>query len=132
MQTPRDVGLLLRTLQPRRRPGVYVYALAPAGLDAATLDPIATVREDEGLTLVLEESRARDAGLGVHGRMAWITLGVDSTLADVGLTAAVAGALARVKIPCNVIAAVHHDHLFVPLECADAALAALRALQDGA
>jgi len=51
---------------------------------------------------------------------------------DVGLTAAVARALADAGIACNVIAAVHHDHLFVPVEQADAALTALSALQHAA
>jgi hypothetical protein len=129
---PRAVQSLLRTLQPLRHPGVVVYALVPAGFDAAALQPIATVHEPEGLTLVLDEERAQAAGLDVRGRMAWITLQVDSLLGDVGLTAAVAGALARANIPCNVIAAVHHDHVFVPIENADAAMAALCALQDRA
>ena len=129
---PRDLRLLLRTLQPQRHPGVAVYALVPPDFDAAALQPIASVREAEGLTLVLDEARAQAAGLDLRGRMAWITLQVDSRLDDVGLTAAVAGALARASIPRNVIAAVHHDHLFVPIECADAAMAALRALQDSA
>jgi len=68
----------------------------------------------------------------VRLRAAWLTLAVASDLHDVGLTAAVAGALADAGIACNVLAAVHHDHLFVPLERADAALAALAALQRGA
>jgi hypothetical protein len=126
-----DIRSLLRALKPRRRRGVVVYALAPSGFDAAALQPIATVREAEGLTLVLDEARARGAGLDVRGRMAWITLQVDSQLHDVGLTAAVAGALAQANIPCNVIAAVHHDHLLVPVDRVDAAMAALRALQAG-
>lgn len=128
----RELRLLLRTLQPRRNPGVYIYAVAPPGCDVAALDAVATVREPEGLTLVVEESRARAAGLAVHERLAWITLEVRSALDDVGLTAAVAAALTRVHIPCNVIAAAHHDHLFVPAESADAALAALQALQADA
>lgn len=123
---------MLRTLQPQRQPGVYVFALAPPAFDATALPTIATVREAEGLTLVLEESSAQRAGLAARARLAWITLQVESGLDDVGLTAAVASALARAGIACNVIAAVHHDHLFVPIESADAALAALRALQADA
>jgi uncharacterized protein len=66
-------------------------------------------------------------------RAAWLTLSVHSDLQAVGLTAAVAAALARAGVACNVIAAAHHDHLFVPLEAADAALVALNALsRDGA
>lgn len=61
-----------------------------------------------------------------------MTLGVHSDLAAVGLTAAVASALVVAGIACNVIAAAHHDHLFVSLDAADAALAVLNALQQSA
>jgi uncharacterized protein len=127
-----NLARLLRTLSPQRNPGVYVYALAAPGIDLVTLQPIATVREREGLTVIAEESRAVAAGLGVRYRSAWITLSVMSELEDVGLTAAVAQALAAANIPCNVVAAVHHDHLFVPIESADEALAVLQALQASA
>jgi len=56
---------------------------------------------------------------------------VPSDLAAVGLTAAFAQALAAVGISCNVLAGAHHDHLFVPVDRATDALAALRALQQG-
>ena len=51
-----------------------------------------------------------------------------SDLAAVGLTAAVATALADDGIACNVIAGFHHDHLFVRDRRADRAVAALEAL----
>jgi hypothetical protein len=123
---------LLRTLSPQRNPGVYVYALAAPATDLMALQPIATVHEGEGLTVIVEESRAAAAGLAIRYRAAWITLNVMSKLDDIGLTAAVAQALASAGIPCNVVAAVHHDHLFVPIEKADEALAVLRTLQAGA
>jgi uncharacterized protein len=59
---------------------------------------------------------------------AWITLTVHSDLADVGLTAAFSAALAEVGISCNVLAAFHHDHLLVPADRLDDALAALERL----
>ena len=62
-------------------------------------------------------------------RSAWITLAVHSDLAAVGLTAAFARALGDAGVSCNVIAGVHHDHLFVPVDRAADALAALHALQ---
>ena len=52
-------------------------------------------------------------------------LTVHSDLAGVGLTAAVAAALADANIPCNIVAAFHHDHVFVPAGQAQQALAAL-------
>ena len=42
--------------------------------------------------------------------------------------AAVAGALAEAGISANVVAAYHHDHIFVPAADAERALATLRAL----
>jgi len=123
---------LLRWLEPTRQPGVYAFVIAPSDCDIAALQPIASFREAEGTTLIVDEARALAAGLRVRFRAAWLVLKVASDLNDVGLTAAVAAALADAGIACNVVAAVHHDHLFVPVEAADAALAALRALQANA
>jgi hypothetical protein len=130
----RDAALkrLLGTLQPRRNAGVYAFVTVSADFDAVALQPLATFREREATTLVIEESHARAAGLPILFRAAWLTLDVHSDLAAVGLTAAVASALAGAGIACNVIAAAHHDHLFVPVDAADAALAALGALQQKA
>jgi hypothetical protein len=59
-----------------------------------------------------------------------IELRVHSDLAAVGLTAAVAGALAADGISANVVAAFHHDHVLVPAPDATRALQILRALGD--
>lgn len=116
-------------MQPSLNEGVYVFASVPPDTDARALEPIATFREAEGLTLIVEEERARKAGLPVLFRAAWITLTVHSDLQAVGLTAAVAAALAQAHISCNVVAAAFHDHLFVPVESGGDALAALQQLQ---
>jgi len=83
------------------------------------------VREQEGLTLVVAQEDADRLGLVYELVTAWITLGVESPLAAVGLTAAVTRVLAEHGIAANVVAALHHDHLFVPVGRADEALAAL-------
>jgi uncharacterized protein len=49
-------------------------------------------------------------------------------LEAVELTAAVSRALADAGLSCNVIAGFHHDHLFVPYEHADQAVAVLESL----
>ena len=126
------IDSLLRSLEPERQPGVYAFVIAPSDCDIAALQPIASFREAEGTTLIVNEASALAAGLPVRFRAAWLVLKVASDLNDVGLTAAVAAALADAGIACNVVAAVHHDHLFVPVEAADAALATLRALQSDA
>lgn len=123
-----DLEQLLAHIQPALNPGRYAFVSVP---DAVPLDPrriIASVREPEGLSAILPEQDALDLGLPVAFTAAWITLGVHSDLAAVGLTAAFAGALAHAGIGCNVVAGVHHDHLFVPFDQAQQAMDALRAL----
>jgi hypothetical protein len=124
-----DLRRLVQSMQPTLNPGVYAFAAVPAQSDVGALQPIATFREAEGLSVIVEEQRARQAGLRILFRAAWITLSVHSDLQAVGLTAAVATALTRENISCNVVAAALHDHIFVPVEAAERALATLQALE---
>ena len=126
------LNTLLRTLHPVRQPGVYVYCAVPLDTDLAGIPAVATVREAEGLTVILEEQAARFRGLEPRFRAAWITLTVHSALDAVGLTAAVSTALAARGLSCNVVAAVHHDHLFVPVDAADEAIDTLVLLSKNA
>lgn len=126
-----NLAELLQSMQPALNEGVYVFASVPPNTDIGSLEPIATFREAEGLTLIVEEQQARKARLTTLFRAAWITLTVHSDLQAVGLTAAVATALAQANISCNVVAAAFHDHLFVPVESGDEALAVLQQLQRG-
>jgi hypothetical protein len=50
----------------------------------------------------------------------------------VGLIAAVSHRLAEAGVACNVVSALHHDHLLVPAADAERALAQLRQLQADA
>ena len=124
-----DLDELLRSMSPRLNEGVYVFAAVPKGTDLVSLDPIATFLEDEGISIVVEESHLVGTGSRVLFRAAWITLTVNSDLNSVGLTAAVAKVLADKGISCNVVAAASHDHLFVPVELAKEAISALDELQ---
>jgi hypothetical protein len=124
-----DLAQLLRSMRPALNPGVYVFASVPPGTDVGTLEPIATFREAEGLTIVAEERQAQRAGIPILFRASWLTLTVHSDLQAVGLTAAVAAALTRANIGCNVIAAAFHDHIFVPVDDGERALGVLQALQ---
>lgn len=123
-----DPDVLLRELTPALHPTPVVYTVAdelPAGCTI-----FATVREPEGLTLVLEQAEADWLGLPYEYVAAIISLTVHSSLAAVGLTAAVSQALTTASISCNVIAGAFHDHLLVPWDRRDEALAALRGLQQ--
>ena len=122
---------LLAALQPKLNPGVFVFAQVDKLSDALQLDALAAFRESEGVTVVVPEAQAVRAGLAIGFRAAWITLQVPSDLQAVGLTAAFSKALADAGISCNVMAAVHHDHLFVPADRGEDALACLQRLQSG-
>lgn len=126
----RDLTTILAGLVVRRRPGVFVYAVVPWG-SAPPVGAEAVIREDEGLTVVLERRAAERAGLAWSFPCAWLTVEVHTALAGVGLTAVLARALADEGIACNVLAAFHHDHLLVPEDRADDALRAVRALRPG-
>lgn len=107
---------------PERMPGAFAFVSMRAEDAAPRLkDARAMFVEAEGVSLLLPV--AEDA----EGAMAQITLQVHSALDGVGLTAAVATALADHNIPCNMIAATHHDHVFVPVAMADQALDVLKA-----
>jgi len=126
-----DLSELLAHLEPVLREGEFVFASVEGARYGvhADLEPLGAFVEDEGLTLILERSRAESAGLAFEGVMRCITLTVTSSLEAVGLTAAVAGALAEAGISANVVAAFHHDHVFVPTSEAARALEVLSGLQ---
>ena len=127
-----DLNLLLRTMEPQLQDGTFVYVLSGSHPDMTDHRVIASIREAEGLSLIVEKSFAIEHGLQPHFECAWITLNVNSDLAAVGLTAAFASALGDAKISCNVVAGWNHDHIFVPFDQAQAALDVLRALQQNA
>ncbi|NLU75944.1 ACT domain-containing protein [Streptomyces sp. HNM0575] len=123
-----DLRKLLSGMRPELNPGRYVFATADDGVVPPGVNPVVTVAEQEGLTLVLPQGEADAAGLAYDYVAAWITLRVNSALDAVGLTAAVARELSDSGMSCNVVAGFHHDHLFVPHERAARAVAVLEDL----
>ncbi|GAB4250646.1 ACT domain-containing protein [Deferrisoma sp.] len=134
MSGEKDLGKLLGSLAPVLRDGEYVFCTFPGARygDYADLEPVASVLEAEGLTLVVPKPRADERGLGYEGVFRWIALRVHSSLEAVGLTAAFSGRLAERGISANVVAGYHHDHIFVPKAQAEEALEALEELARSA
>jgi hypothetical protein len=117
----RDLSRLLQGLRPRLYPDRYTFASClDSALDA---NQFALVREDEGLTSIHADP---------EGKWARISLEVHSSLEAVGLTATLSSLLAGQGISANIVAARNHDHLFVPWDRREEALAALRCLEGGA
>lgn len=122
MTVVRDVDAMIAGMAPELAPGRWTFALFDGALPK---DAIGAFREAEGWCCIRPASADEE-------EFALITLRVRSALDGVGLTAAVSKALARAGIACNVVAALHHDHLFVPYRHSGRALGVLKALAEDA
>ncbi|QCB44789.1 ACT domain-containing protein [Hydrogenophaga sp. PAMC20947] len=122
-----ELDELLKSMSPEIQDGEYVFCTLPSdNLDYQHLNPLATFKESEGLTIIIPVESAVQEKLAFEGVFKQITLTVHSSLEAVGLTAAVANKLASYGISANVIAAFYHDHVFVQTEKAEQALSALK------
>jgi hypothetical protein len=123
-----DLSRLLRSIDPELRGGSFVFVSVAPGETLPEVEVLASVDETEGRSLVIHREDADAHGLAYDYVAAWIVLRVHSSLAAVGLTAAVSSALAAAGLSCNVIAGYYHDHLLVPQEQAVRAVSILRGL----
>ena len=125
-----NLNKLLKTMKPIHNPGEYVFCVVA---DMATInsdDVIMIFKEAEGNTIVLKKELADSLGLSYSFIAAWITLNIHSSLDAVGFTAAFSTALAKNGIGCNVVAAVHHDHIFVNIADVEKAMKILGSLSQ--
>lgn len=128
MKSVSDLSLLLTAINPRLIEGEFVFVTTTRTRDVELPDILGIFQEGEGTTLICSKIYADRAGLNYEGIFRQITLEVYSSLQAVGLLAEVSRALARAGIPCNVVSAFYHDHLFVPAACALSAMDVLAAL----
>ena len=126
-----DLQGMLRALEPTLDATEYAFTPIPHRIRLEALSAFARgfFDEEEGLTFIIPSAVARAHGLPDEPRLRRIVLNVHSSLEGVGLTARVSSALARPGIPCNIVAAFHHDHVFVPEGQALRALDILRRVQ---
>ena len=124
-----NLNQLLATMSPVLKEEEYVFCTVKGSYgDYSQLSPLASYQEEEGLTLVVTKEAAVHANLPFDTTFQVITLEVHSSLEAVGLTAAISTKLAACGISANVMAAYYHDHIFVPHDHAQTALAALKEL----
>lgn len=124
-----NLPALLHSLDPQLHTGEFVFCTFDPQNLPSDAHPLMTFQEQEGMTLILDLPQAERLGIPHSEPFAWITLMVHSPLSAVGLTTAVSTALAEQGIACNMVAAYHHDHCFVPVQQADRALEVLGGLQ---
>ncbi|WP_127902642.1 ACT domain-containing protein [Solirhodobacter olei] len=131
MSGETDLDRLLAGMEPILHPGTYAFATLGAGALPPTITPRMTFREAEGMTVILLRQDAEAAGIACGFPSRMITLNVHSALEAVGFLARITTALAAEGIGVNPVAAFYHDHLFVPEDRAEDALAILRRLAAG-
>lgn len=113
MNGETNLSVLLKTMRPVLNAGEYVFCMVKDPAIAAAHDVVMLFKEQEGYTLIIKKELADHLQLAYTFTTSWISLTVHSSLEAVGLTAAFSGALAEEGIPCNVVAAFYHDHIFV-------------------
>lgn len=130
MAGEQNLEKLLKNMSPELMKGEYIFcsfADAQYG-DYAELNPIAFIREIEGLSLVIPKSKADEFGYRYESVFKGITLNIHSSLDAVGLTAIFSNKLSEYGISANVIAGYYHDHIFVQSKLALKAIDALNEL----
>ncbi len=119
---------MLKSLKPKLNPGEFVFCVTDDLARISQADIISTFKEEEGVTVIIKKELADQLKLKYAYVAAWITLTVHSSLEAVGLTSAFSTALSNESISCNVVAAFHHDHIFVNKNDAEKAMDILNGL----
>jgi hypothetical protein len=133
-----NLDQLLKDMEPSSREGRYFMvsvAESQVMVIANYLNYIVDVfREKEGISIVFSEEIIENmkqiSETEPVGPFAMITLNVYSDLMAVGFLAKITEVLAAEKISVNAFSAYHHDHLFVPYEEKNKALAILKKLSQ--
>lgn len=122
MSGEHDLKKLLANLDVVQHQGVWEFVTGTQqGLEGAVMQ----FKEREGWTHIVPAHRSTDAA----SRFAWLEVSVHSDLNAVGFLAVISKALADAGVPCNAVAAFHHDHIFVPEALAERAVEAIMALR---
>lgn len=126
-----DISGLLNSMDPKLHPERYVFATVSRAIAGQLqFTPIMSFSEEEGVTLILREDDAVKANISHEFICQKITLQVHSALEAVGFMAAISNKLMDVGVPCNVVAGYYHDHLFIPVDEVNIAMAALTELTN--
>lgn len=128
----RELDRLLATMNPALDPQRYVFCRRPDALLPPGAQALGNFREHEGVTFIVDAPTAERLGWVPDFAARHIVLTIHSDLLAVGFLARVATALAEAGIPSNAVSAAYHDHLFVPEQEAERAMAALHRLQVSA
>ena len=121
---------ILGNLKPRILEGSFVFTTSNDELVhlMKTFKPIATFREEEGITLVISKDEADKFNIKYDSLFRCISLGVHSSLNSYGLISSISSELTKKKISSNVFSGFYHDHIFVQADLADTAIQVINSL----
>jgi hypothetical protein len=127
-----ETHAMIAGMSPALDSNLYLFCTTtdPATIERGKSLALSWFEEIEGTSLIISQVHAEMLGVKVSKPMSRIELQVFSSLDGIGLTAAVASALAASGIACNMVAAYHHDHVFVPTDRAEEAVTILRRLSS--
>lgn len=120
-----NLDVLIKSMEPVLHDDTYVFATVDEQFDTRLAQPLMTFYEQEGITLILTKARASEIELPYEFPCRMITLNIHSSLDAVGFLARITQRLASIQIGVNPVSGFYHDHLFVPAERAEDALAEL-------
>ena len=89
------------------------------------VEPVALIREPEGITIGVTLEEATRADLSTDDPYTIITLSAPGSLDVVGLNSGIAQVLSSRSIPANIFSGIYHTHIFVPSKLAAEAKAVL-------
>jgi hypothetical protein len=112
-------------MSPVLDPEIYVFVTLPSRETPAGISPRMMMQEREGTTIVVPRGDAVAAGLDHVFASRMITLDVHSALDAIGFLARIAARLAGLGMGVNPVAGYYHDHLFIPEDRAEEAMAVL-------
>ena len=126
-QGENKLKIILANLSPSLSDDEYIFYSTKIMSKKEILDlkPMATIQENEGITLVVLKETAELNFIPFNIIFKVITLGIHSSLTGVGLTSVISNALTKNGISSNVIAGYFHDHFFVESEVAQKAMEVL-------
>lgn len=125
-----SLDVLLKTMQPVLDDELYVFATVKETFDYAALKPRLMFVEKEGVSLIITKSQATDAGIAYEFPCRMITLNVHSSLEAVGFLARISNRLAAKQMGVNPVSGFYHDHLFIPEDRAEDAMAELLSMTE--
>lgn len=125
MSGEMDLDCLIASMEPVLAAETYVFSTTTNADIVRQANARMIFEEAEGITLILQQAEAERLHLGSEFPCRMITLNIHSSLEAVGFIACIATHLSKYGMGVNPVAGFYHDHLFVPVDKADAAMAAL-------